>query len=77
LAAEDPADPRALYVRWKACERIGAVAEGRSAKAALDAMLAEPGAKRRLEEFLSATRGRYVHPNRMKTWEQWRKSKQG
>ncbi len=77
LAAEDPADPRALHVLWKACERTGAEAEGRAAKAALDSVLAEPGAQRRLEEFLSATRGRYAHPNRMKTWDQWRKSKQG
>jgi len=73
LADEDPADPRAVYVLWKACQRAGEKGDTAAARAALDAMLAEPGAQRRVDEFISATQGRWRHPHRMKSWDQWRR----
>jgi len=56
LAAEDPADPRVQWV----LKRAGLPSE-------VGRMLEEPGAPRRLEEFVAATRGTYLPPRRMKT----------
>jgi tetratricopeptide (TPR) repeat protein len=58
LAETAPADPRALWLRWKATRDSGD-------RDALDALLAEPGTPRRLDEFVAATAGRYVPPVRM------------
>jgi hypothetical protein len=57
LADEDPADPRAQFVL-----------EAVTGKAlALQQLLAEPGAGKRVAEFESATRGRFVAPPKMRT----------
>ena len=54
LVDEDPADPRALHVLLH-CRRPAA-----GEAAAMKQLLREPGAKRRMDEFLAATRGRYL-----------------
>ena len=56
LADEDPADPRAQFV-------LEAVT---GEKHALDRMLTEPGARKRLGEFQSAAGGRFVPPPRIR-----------
>jgi tetratricopeptide (TPR) repeat protein len=65
LESEDPADPRAVRVLLTAARRSGDARTAAEAGAALDALLAEPGAAARLAEFEAATRGRYVAPARL------------
>ena len=65
LAAAEPADPRAQYVLWRAALRAGNAKLADEAKLALDALLAEPGTPRRLDEFQALSQGRCVHPVRM------------
>lgn len=72
LIREDPADPRARYILWVAAAGAGDKALAAGAKAALDALLEEPWAARRLSEFQAATRGVYLAPNRMKHAAGWR-----
>ncbi|MFP4105763.1 MAG: DUF5107 domain-containing protein [Phycisphaerae bacterium] len=69
LAAEDPSDPRALRVLLEAAERAGDSERAKLAREALAEILKEPGAARRVEEFLAATQGRFVHPNRLKEFQ--------
>ena len=66
LAAEDPADPRAQYVLWKAADAAGDKAAARAAESAFRSMMAEPGAAERLDQFVAATTGRYAPPRRVK-----------
>ena len=66
LVAEDPGDPRALRVLLRAATQAQNAPLARKASAGLEQILREQGAKRRLKEFLSSTRGEYVHPNRLK-----------
>ena len=62
---EDPADPRLAYLRWQiACRQGNREAEAER-KAAWDALMAEPGAKARLEEFKAAALGEYRAPKRL------------
>lgn len=68
LTAEDPGDPRALRVLLRAATKAGNAPLARKTSDALDQILREKGAKQRLKEFLSSTRGRYVHPNRLKSF---------
>jgi len=58
LAAGDPADPRAAWVLLQCLRAAGADAADQ--EPALQALLKEAGAARRLEEFTDATRGRYL-----------------
>ncbi len=66
------ADPRAQYVLWKALAKAGRPERAGEAKAAYEALAAEPGTARRMEEFLAATRGEYRPPRRMLDFAQWR-----
>jgi len=65
MEAEDPADPRLAWVNWQSAERRGDATAAAAAKRTLDALLATPGAPRRLEEFQAATTGRYMPPARL------------
>lgn len=62
LEAEDPADPRAKWVLIQSARAVGK--EARAMHLALQKLLQEPGAPRRLLQFRAATQGRYVHPLR-------------
>ena len=64
LASEDPADPRAAWVLWQAAAAAGQPKLAAEAKAAFEALSAEPGAKRRMDEFLAAAHGRYMPARR-------------
>jgi len=64
LADEDPADPRAAWVLWQAAAAAGQPKLAAEAKAAFEALSAEPGAKRRMDEFLAAAHGRYMPARR-------------
>ena len=66
LAAEDPADPRARYVLWKAAAAVGDEDAARAAESAFRSMMAEPGAAERLDQFVAATHGRYAPPRRVR-----------
>jgi tetratricopeptide (TPR) repeat protein len=65
LAAADPADPRASKVLVECLQKAGLDEPGAAERKAYRALLAEPGAKRRVEEFLAATRGRYLPTQRI------------
>jgi tetratricopeptide (TPR) repeat protein len=65
LAEEDPADPRAAWALRQAATAAGDARRAAEAKDALDKLLAEAGAQRRLDEFVAATKGRYVPAMRM------------
>ncbi len=64
LAQDDPADPRIVWLQVQ----IGTHGGQASAETteALQALLAEPGARTRLEQFQSACRGQYVEPARLR-----------
>jgi tetratricopeptide (TPR) repeat protein len=64
-ADEDPADPRAAYVLAEGAAAAGDGARAAEARQALEALLKEPGAAKRLDEFKAATAGRYVAPTRI------------
>jgi tetratricopeptide (TPR) repeat protein len=64
LEREDPADPRVQEIIIHAAKGRDTGSEER-AKRALESLCREPGAARRLEEFRSATRGRYMPPARV------------
>lgn len=66
LEAEDPADPRAKWVAAQCAWAAGDSAHAARMNLALQQLLQEPGAKRRLVEFRAATQGRYVHPARVR-----------
>lgn len=53
----DPADPRLQWIR--------AQANLPGAQEALTALLKEPGAQKRIDEFTAALQGQYTHPRRM------------
>jgi cytochrome c-type biogenesis protein CcmH/NrfG len=72
LVKEDPADPRAQYVLWQAALGTGELEAAAGARRALESLLEEEGAARRLAEFQAATRGPYLAPNRRKTVGGWR-----
>ena len=65
LAAEDPADPRASRVLVECLDKAGLDEQAAAEQKACRALLAEPGAQRRVEEFLAATRGRYLPTRRI------------
>ena len=65
IETEDPADPRAVFVLAACARARGFEEEARQAEAALERLLLEPGAARRLAEFETATRGYFRHPLRM------------
>ncbi len=75
LAAADPADPRALWVFHQALRVAEKADEAAAANKALDRMLEEPGARKRLDEFIAATKGEYVPLNRTKEWDAVKKEK--
>ena len=72
LVNEDPADPRAQYVLWQAALGAGESDGAAAARRALESLLEEEGAGRRLAEFQAATRGIYLAPNRRKAVGGWR-----
>jgi tetratricopeptide (TPR) repeat protein len=59
LVAEDPADPRAVWMLAQTAEAAGDDALRNHARQALDALSKEEGAARRLSEFQAATRGQF------------------
>ena len=59
LVEEDPADPRAAGVLVECLRRAGDPSAD-ALQHQLDRLLREPGARRRMAEFLAATRGRYM-----------------
>ena len=65
LAAEDPADPRALRVLIECLKSSGRPAEAADQQRACRALLKEPGAERRVAEFIAATRGSYLPTRRI------------
>ena len=66
LEAQDPADPRAKWVAIQCASAAGDSARAAKMNLALQQLLQEPGARRRLVEFRAATQGRYVHPARLR-----------
>ena len=66
LEAQDPADPRAKWVLVRCAKAAGDGHKAEQMNLALQKLLQEPGARRRLVEFQAATRGRYVHPARLR-----------
>jgi hypothetical protein len=66
LVREDPADPRAAWVLWKAAEAAGEGDRAASVRKAFEALSREPGADRRIAEFTALTQGRYVPPRRIR-----------
>jgi hypothetical protein len=67
LAREDPADPRAAWVLWKSAVAAGETERAEAAQKTFEALASEPGAGRRMEEFVAATQGRYMPPRRIRT----------
>jgi tetratricopeptide (TPR) repeat protein len=67
LAREDPADPRAAWVLWKAAAAAGETESAEAAQKTFETLASEPGAARRMEEFTAATQGRYMAPRRIRT----------
>ncbi|MGD0896649.1 MAG: DUF5107 domain-containing protein [Thermoguttaceae bacterium] len=72
LVSEDPADPRAQYVLWHAALGAGELDAAAAAHRALESLLEEEGAGRRLAEFQAAAGGVYLVPNRRKPAAGWR-----
>ena len=64
LEREDPADPRVQEVIIRAAKGRDKSA-GERARRVLESLSKEPGAGRRLEEFRSATQGKYMPPFRV------------
>jgi hypothetical protein len=67
LEAEDPADPRAAWVLLCAAQKSGDAETRTDAQQALNALLKEPGAARRLSEFKALTEGRFQPPARLES----------
>ncbi len=66
LIEEDPADPRAMWVLVQCAEAAKDDKLKSWAEAELAKLMKAPGAERRLDEFIAATKGRYMPPMRMK-----------
>ncbi|MFP4353787.1 MAG: tetratricopeptide repeat protein [Phycisphaerae bacterium] len=69
LAKAAPADPRALRLLAHCARAAEKPDVTTQAESDLQGLMQEPGARRRVDEFLAATRGRFVHPNRLKDFE--------
>jgi cytochrome c-type biogenesis protein CcmH/NrfG len=68
LVAEDPANPRAARVLIECLRATGHTERAADEEEALARLLREePGAKRRLDEFLAVTRGEYLPVQRIGT----------
>ena len=69
LMDEAPADPRAAFV-WHAAAKVAESDTARKrSRQALEQLLEEAGADRRLDEFKSATEGRFMPPKRIESFD--------